>query len=157
MTDDMAWSVDQIKDLTAVGEREYKRGKTPEPFVGKRHPSFALSQRRSHRAVGVNKGLRQKPTRLLFPDPLAGRIDGFHELQNRVLIKASCKISTGGRIRDPLCSQTIQERFIIATQLDILQPLTLEQGIVSEVQHVITLVIGQMPLEQLQPAIDFLG
>src|SRR4029077_2884662 len=72
-------------------------------------------------------------------------------------IKASCKISTGGRIRDPLCSQTIQERFIIATQLDILQPLTIEQGIVSEVQDVITLVIGQMPLEQLQPAIDFLG
>ena len=54
-------------------------------------------------------------------------------------------------------SQTIQERFIIATQLDILQPLAIEQGIVSQVQHVITLVIGQMPLEQLQPAIDFLG
>src|SRR6476619_7908739 len=140
MTDDIAWSVDQIKDLTAVGERNNQGCITPDPFVGKRHPSFALSQRRGNRAVGVNKGLRQKPTRLLFPDPLAGRIDGFHELQNRVLIKASCKISTGGRIRDPLCSQTIQERFLLATQLDILQPLTIEQGIVSQVQNVITLV-----------------
>ena len=54
-------------------------------------------------------------------------------------------------------SQTIQESFIIAAQLDIFQTLAFQEGIVSQIQYVITLVIGQMPLEQLQPTIDLLG
>jgi hypothetical protein len=37
------------------------------------------------------------------------------------------------------------------------QALAFEQGIVSEVQHVIAFVIGQVPFEQLQPTIDLLG
>src|SRR5580692_5710950 len=40
------------------------------------------------------------------------------------LIKAAGKISTGGRIRNPMRSQTIQESFIIAAQLDINNPPT---------------------------------
>src|SRR5580692_10808251 len=73
------------------------------------------------------------------------------------LIKAAGKISTGGRIRNPMRSQTIQESFIIAAQLDIFQTLAIQEGIVSQIQHVITLVIREMPLEQLQPTIDLLG
>ena len=43
---------------------------------------------------------------------------------------------------NPWRSQTIQESFIIAAQLNIFQTLAIEQGVVSQVQHVITFVIG---------------
>src|SRR6201981_3907143 len=130
---------------------------TPDPFGGERDPYFALSQRPGARTVGIDKGLREEILRLVFPPLLSRSVDGFHQRQQRVLIKAARKISTGGRIRDPLRSQTIQESFIIAAQLDIFQTLAIQEGIVSQVQHVITLVIGWMPLEQLQPSIDLLG
>jgi len=54
------------------------------------------------RTVGIDKGLREKLLRLFLPDPLPRRVDGFHERQQRALIKAARKISTGGRIRNPL-------------------------------------------------------
>src|SRR6476646_1348343 len=146
MADHIPGTVDQVEDFAGLGQSDNQRRVTPDPFIGKSHSPFALSQRPGQRAVGVNKGLLEKISRLLFPDTLPCRVDGFHELQNRIFIKASCKISTGGRIRNALGSQTIQERFIIATQLDILQPLAIEQGVVSQVQYVITLVIRQMPL-----------
>jgi len=66
-------------------------------------------------------------------------IDGFHERQNRVLIEAPCKISAGGRIRNALRSQTIQEiqeSFIVATQLDIFEPQAIQQRVVGQIQNV---------------------
>jgi hypothetical protein len=101
--------------------------------------------------------LREKIPWLLFPDPLSRRIDGFHKRHNRVLIEAPCEISAGGRIRNALGSQTIQESFIVATQLDVFEPQTIQQRVVGQIQHVVAFVIRQMSLEQLHPRIDLLG
>jgi hypothetical protein len=66
--------------------------------------------------------LREETPRLVFPHPLSRSIDGFHERHNSVLIETSGKVSAGCRIRDALRSQSIQESFIVATQLDIFEP-----------------------------------
>jgi len=99
----------------------------------------------------------EKAPGLLFPDPLPSAVDGFHQIHNGLLIKAPGEISTGCRIRNALRAQAIQKSFIVAPQFDIFQPLAIQKRIVGQVQHMITLVIGQMVLEQLHPPIDLLG
>ena len=76
-----------------------------------------------HQVVGNSFG-----TPKLFSRSALGRIDCFYERQNRVLIKASGKISVGCRIRNALRSQTGQDSFVIATQLDVFEPQTVQQG-----------------------------
>jgi hypothetical protein len=59
------------------------------------------------------------------------------------LIKTPCEIPAGRWIGDPFGSQTIQESFIVAAQLDVLEPQTVQQGVVGQIQDVIAFMIGQ--------------
>jgi hypothetical protein len=136
VADRIAGAVDQIKHFAGIGQSDNQRRVTPDSFIGKRHSSFAPAQNPGDRTVGVDKGLREKILRLLFPHLLPCRINGFQQRQQGVLIKASGKISPGGRIRNPLRSQTVQESLIIAAQLDTFQSL---------VVYVITLKTNTSP------------
>src|ERR1700741_5398895 len=92
----------------------------------------------------------------------------FFQTRCRVLLMASIKSTMASwskrRVKSPLvvgsgmrCAQAIQKSLIVAPQFDIFQPLAIQKRIVGQVQHMITLVIGQMALEQLHPPIDLLG
>src|SRR5262249_31682402 len=92
MTDHIAGPIDQVEHLPGIGQGDNQRRIAPDPFIGKSNASFALSQSRSNRAIGINKGLGKKTPRLLFPDPLPSAVDGFHQIRNGLLVKASGKI-----------------------------------------------------------------
>ena len=58
--------------------------------------------------------------------------------------------TTVREVSDALCAkskQSIEKSLIIAAQFDVFEPQTVQQGVVGKVQHMITLVIGQMALE----------
>ena len=91
-----------------------------------------------------------------MPDPLPRCVEGLHQRQNRCFVKTAGKISAGGWIGNASCAQPVEKRFVIAAQLDVFESLTPQQG-VGQVQPVIAFVVGQVPFEQVQPSIDFLG
>src|SRR6516164_6015490 len=125
MTDHIARPINQVEYLSSVRQRDNQWRITPDPFVGKPNASFALPKRPSYGAIGINKGLGKKAPGLLFPDLLPSAVDGFHQIHYRPLVKAPGEISAGGRIRNALGAQAIQECFIVTTQLDIFQPLAI--------------------------------
>ena len=76
MADHIPRTVDQVEHFAGIGQSDNQRRVTPDPFIGKSHPPFALSQSPGVRAIDIHKGLPQKILRLLFPDTLPCRVDG---------------------------------------------------------------------------------
>ena len=73
-----------------------------------------------------------------------------------LLLKTTGEVPAGGRVRNALGAQTIEESLIIAPQLNILQPHSLQQRVVSQIQHMVALMIRKVLLKQMQPRVDFL-
>ena len=57
----------------------------------------------------------------------------------------------------PLDAQRIQEDFVVAPQLDVLQPRAAGQDVEGDRKHVVRFVIGQMPLQHVHPLVDAFG
>ena len=130
MAYDIAGTVDQIEHFVGVGQGDHQRRITPDSLIGKSHPAFALPESRRNCAVGVDEGLCQKAPGLLSPNPLPHRVGDFHEIEDVGLFKATGEVSAGGRVRNALGAQTIEEGLIIAPQFNILQPRALQQRVV---------------------------
>ena len=145
----VAGTVDQIEHFVGVRQGDGKRCITPNPFVRKGHATLALPESRRNCAVRIDKGLSQKAPRLLSPNPLSHRVGDLHQIENVDLLKATGEVPAGGRVRNALSAQTIEEGLIIAPQFNILQPHSLQQRIVSQIQDMVALMIGQMFLKQV--------
>ncbi len=108
--------------------------------------------------VHVNDRLLEELLGLFRPHiqpRLMDRLLQFPNLTRRDESPAEVAFRRG--VGNALRSQRVQKRFIIATQLNILKTSTLAQRIVSEVQHVVRLVVGKMNLQQMQPSVDGFG
>jgi hypothetical protein len=152
----VAGTVDQIEHLVGVGERDHQGGIAPNAFVGKSHAAFAFPESRRNGAIGIDKGLSQKAPGLLIPNPLPHRVGDLHELEDIGLFKATGEVSTGGRVGNALGAQTIEEGLIIASQFNILQPHSIQQRVVGQIQHMIALMVRKVLLKQMQPGVDLL-
>jgi hypothetical protein len=53
MADSIAGPVNQIKDFADIFQSDHQRRITPDIFIGKRHPYFALSKSPGDRAVAI--------------------------------------------------------------------------------------------------------
>jgi len=90
--------------------------------------------------------------------PSADLVDRLHQRQN-VLVgpkprqKSPAVVGSG----NPPCAQRVQVDLVVAAKLQVLQARAAEEKIISDVQHVVRLVVRQMDLEQLQVAIQRLG
>ncbi len=73
------------------------------------------------------------------------------------IAEASTKVAGGGGVGDTASAERVEEGLVVAAQLDVLQTGTFAQGVVGNVEDVIGLVVGQMDLEQNQPAVNGLG
>jgi hypothetical protein len=78
------------------------------------------------------------------------------QIEDVLLLKTTGEVPAGGRVRNALSAQSIEEGLIIAPQLNILQPHSLEQRVVGQIQHMVALVVGQVFLKQMQPRVDLL-
>jgi len=102
------------------------------------------------------KAFAQKVPVLPAPDPLPGRIDGILQVHDVALRKPARKVSAGCRVWNALCAEPVEEGFVVAAQFDILQANSVEHRIVGQVQDMVTFVIRQMALEQMQPLVNLL-
>jgi hypothetical protein len=91
----------------------------------------------------VDKGLSQKP-RLLSPNPLPHRVGYLHEIEDVSFLKATGEVPAGGRVRNALGAQTIEEGLIIAPQFNILQSHSVQKRVVGQIQHMVALVIRKV-------------
>ena len=156
MTHYVAGAVDKIEHFVGIGQGDDKRCITPNPFVGQGHAAFALPESLRNRAVRVDKGLSQKPSRLLSPNPLPHRVGYLHQIEDIALLKATGEVPAGGWIRNALGAQTIEEGLIIAPQLNVLQPHSVQKRVVGQIQHMVALMIRKVLLKQMQPRVDLL-
>ena len=51
-------------------------------------------------------------------------------------------------------AQGVEEDFVLAAQFHVLQAGAVAQSVVSEVEHMIGLVVRQVDFQQLQPPVD---
>ena len=68
--------------------------------------------------------------------------------------KTAAEIAGRGRIGNATGAEGIEIDFILPARFQILQTGAIAQGVISQVEHMIRLVIGQMNLEQVQLVID---
>ena len=108
-------------------------------------------------AIGVHDRLIEKLVWLLSPDPQPRFIDGVHQGEDIGLGReAAAEVAGGRRVWDSFGSQSIEVDLIVAPQFEVFDPLAAGEDIECDVQHVVGFVVGQMPLEQMQSAVDFL-
>ena len=106
-------------------------------------------------SVSIKASLKKSP-RLLPPNPLPHRVGYLHQIEDIGLLKATGEVSAGGRVRNALGAQPIEEGFIIAPQFNILQPHSVQQRVVSQIQDMVAFVVGKVFLKQMQARVDLL-
>jgi hypothetical protein len=68
--------------------------------------------------------------------------------------EASAEVARGGRVGDTASAQGVEEDFVVAAQLDVLQTGAVAHGVVSEIEDVVRFVKGHVDLEQVQATVD---
>ena len=150
----VAASVDQVERLGGVGQRDQEGMVAPGAVVGDVDAFLALSICLNKGAIGVQDGLLEKPGRLLGPDPPPRLIDGVHQGHDMRLGEAAAEISGGGGVGDALGAQSVEIDLVVAPQLEMLDFLAAGQDVVGDVQDMVGFVIGQVPLEEREIAVD---
>ena len=89
---------------------------------------------------------REETLRLPLPDPQAGLVDALQEPFHVRHCESPTEIACRGRVGNPLGSQGVEIHLVVAPQFQMLDPRAAGQNVVGDVQHVVRLVIGQMPL-----------
>ena len=106
-------------------------------------------------SVSIRASVEKAPG-LLIPNSLPRCVGYLHEVDDIVLLKATGEVPAGGRVRNALGARPVEEGLIIAPQFDILQPHSVEQRVVGQIQHMVALMIRKVLLKQMQPGVDLL-
>jgi hypothetical protein len=88
--------------------------------------------------------------RLLFPDLDPGRIEDVLEGLEVVDLEAAAEVPGGCGARDAVGAECVEEDDVVAPQFDVIEASTVAQGVVGEIQDVVTLVIREVVLEEME-------
>jgi hypothetical protein len=94
---------------------------------------------------------------LLAPELESGLIGDVLEGLDILGGEAAAEDACGGGIGDAIGPQGAKEDEVIASQLDVAKAGAVADGVVGEIQDVVTLVVGEVVIEQVKPLIDGLG
>ena len=151
----IARAVDQVEHLLGVGQRHDQRSIAPHTLVGDVHPRLLFPMGRRHRAIHVDVGDRtQQIPGAGAPQRRAHRVDALHQFNHVRFPEATREVTRRGRIGDQVGAQGIHVGRVMSQALDVFQPRAAAQHVVSQIQHVIRLMIRQMHLQQLQRRVD---
>ena len=118
------------------------------------HPLLALSRGFGHRAVGLDDRFFEERRRLLSPDLHPHVVDRAHQILDVAFIEAPTEVAGRRGVGDALRPERVQVHFVVAPQLDVFQAGSAGQEVVGDVEHVVRLMVRQMALQKMQPAID---
>jgi len=150
----VAAPVDQEQRLGGVGRRDHQRVVAPGPVIGDVHSSLAPALARSEGAVGVDERLVEEAVGLLLPGPRPGLVEDVHQPLDVALGEAATEVTGGGRVGDALGPQGVEVDLVVASDLEVFGALSACQEVVGDVQDVVALVVGRVPLEQVEVLID---
>jgi hypothetical protein len=126
----------------------------PGAVISDVHAVLALPLGADQGTVHVNARQFEERRRLPGPGPLADLIEDIDQVVHIVGLKAPTEIAGRGWIRNASRAQSIEKDLVLAAQFQVLQAGAVTQGVVSQVEHVIRLVVRQMDLQQVQAFID---
>jgi len=127
---------------------------SPKSLCRKGPCAFALPESRRNRAVPVDKALSQKAPRLLSPNPLPHCVVYLHEMRISALLKATGEVSARCRSGMRWAPRPSRKASVIAPKLNILQPHSLQQRVVSQIQDMVAFMIRKVFLKQMQARVD---
>ena len=153
----VAGAVDDAEHLAGVGQRDDQRVITPGAVVGDVDALLAAGAGGDEGAVDVDDGLVEEVGRLLFPDLDPGLIEDVLEGLDVVGSEASAEVAGGGGVGDAVGAEGVEEDDVVASQLDVVEAGAVAQRVVGEVEDVITLVVREVILEQVETFVDGLG
>ena len=140
----VAGPVDDAEHLAGVGQRDDQRVITPGAVVGDIDALLAAGAGGDEGAVGVDDGLVEEVGRLLFPDLDPGLIEDVLEGLDVVGGEASAEVAGGGGVGDSVGAEGVEEDDVVASQFDVVEAGAVAQGVVGEVEDVVTLVIREV-------------
>ena len=152
----IAATIEQIQRFGRVGQRDDQRVVTELAVVGEVHASFALGIAGHDAAVGLDDRLGEELGRLLGPDPQPRLIDRVHQVEDIGWGEAAAEVPLGGRVGDAFGTQGVEIDLVIAPQFEVLEAQAADEDIEGDVQDVVGFMVGQMPLEEVELAIDLL-
>ena len=71
--------------------------------------------------------------------------------------EAAAEVAGGGGVGDAVGAEGVEEDDVVASQFDVVEAGAVAEGVVGEVEDVVTLVIGEVVLEQVESLVDGLG
>ena len=153
----IADAIEQEQGLRRIGQRDQERMVTPPAVVADVDSLLALGIGLNDGAVGVQDRLIAKRVGLLSPDSQPRFIDGVHQGEDIGLRReAAAEVAGGRRVGDSFGPQRIEVDLIVASQFEVFDALAACEEIQCDVEHMVGFVVGQMPLEQMQGAVDLL-
>ena len=148
----------QIKGFFGVGERDHQGGVAPDAAVGDVHTFFRLAIGGYEAGVGVDdRRTLEERIGLALPHLEAGRVYRILEGEDRALVEAPAEVPGGGRVREALGPESVEEHRVASAQFDVLEPLSPAQGVVRDVEHMVGLEIGLVQLEEAERGVDLFG
>ena len=124
--------------------------------VGEVHPLLALPIAGHDAAIGLEDRLGEELGGLLGPDPQPRLVDRVHQGEDIGLGEAAAEVPGGGRVRDPFGPQGVEVDLVVAPQLEVLDAPAAGEEIQGDVEDVVGFVVGQVPLEEVEVAVDVL-
>src|SRR5262249_19828493 len=101
-----------------------------------------------------HRGQVEEGVRLPLPDTLADLVENILQRLNVRRREAAAEVARSRRIGNAAGADGIEKVGVVATHFDILEVAAVAQRVVSDVEHVIGFVIGEMDLEKLQSLIN---
>jgi hypothetical protein len=115
--------------MVTAGERQTddQRRIAPDALIRQAHSLFALAIGAGGRPVHIKEGLLQEALRLHLPDLEPGPAETFLQGGDISLAEAPGEVSSRGRVRNPLGTQSVEIALSLAAPFKVLQTLTAGQ------------------------------
>lgn len=154
MAGPVAAAIDHEQRFTCVGQRNDQWMITPLAFVIDVHALFALAGGLDHCAVGIDHGFIEERSWLLPPDLQSYDVEDVLQTEDGGIIEAPAEVARRGRIGNASSAEGVEVRLVIAEQFEMFQACPTGQQVVSDVEHVIGIVVGQMDFQHPQMLVD---
>ena len=146
-----------LSTSAGVGQRDDQRVVAPGAVVGDIDALLAARAGGHERAVDIEHGLGEEVGRLRLPDLDPRPIEDVLEGLDVVGGEAAAEVAGGGGVGDAVGAEGVEEDGVVAPQLDVVEAGAIAEGVVGEVQDVVTLVVREVVLEQVESFVDGLG
>ena len=146
----VARTIHEIERFLGIRQRDEQWVVAPVALERDVHALLAFAERGRDRAVAVDHGFPQEGGWLASPDLPTRLINSIHQGIDLLNAETVTEISGGGRVRHAPCAEGIEVGLVLAAELEILDAGAATEMVVRDVQHVVRLVVGQMPFDGVQ-------